>query len=226
MARNALEQLITASVFAREIRTDRQATTFLISYMDSLLARTSEEDATISMLEQITLQYYLTQWRTIALAELEILNTYSVTLKRGYDSLSLLEYAEVLFPPDLGTKVPESLGDIRAAGKCIAFELATAAGFHLHRANESILHKYYDEVSGGKPRLKNRNIGGYLSAMQKNGLGEARLLSTLRDINDLHKNPLVHPEQSLESIDDAIALLDAVHNAAVFMLKVISSPES
>jgi hypothetical protein len=135
--------------------------------------------------------------------------------------MALIDFAEIIFPLDLAIKVPEAIHDIKQAGKCIAFELPTAAGFHLHRANEAILRRYYDQVAEGKPRPKNRNIGGYLAAMTQHGLGDPRLLAALRDLNELHRNPLIHPEQSLDSIDDAIALMNAVHNAAVFMLKAI-----
>jgi hypothetical protein len=155
------------------------------------------------------------------LAELETLNAHFVTQKRGYDSMALIGYAEVIFPADLPSKVPDAVPDIREAGKCIAFELPTAAGFHLHRANEAIMHRYYDVVSGDKPRPKNRNIGGYLAAMTEGKFGDQRLLTALKDLNDLHRNPLIHPDQSLESIDDAIALMNAIHTAAVFMLKSI-----
>jgi hypothetical protein len=155
---------------------------------------------------------------------METLNTYSVTQKRGYDSMALISFAESIFPPELGVKVPEAIPDIREAGKCIAFELPTAAGFHLHRANEAMMHRYYDQVSGGKPRPKNRNIGGYLAAMTENKYGDPRLIATLKDLNDLHRNPLIHPDQSLESIDEAIALMNAIHTATVFMLKAIPTP--
>ena len=223
VAQNAVEGLLNSSVFAREIRTSRTAANALITNIKSL-TDISDPNKDIAGYQASGLQYALSNFKTIALAELETLNAHFVTQKRGYDTMALIDYAEIIFPPDFPIKVPEAVTDIKQAGKCIAFELPTAAGFHLHRANEAVLHRYYDEVSGGRPRPKNRNIGGYLSEMQRHSLGDARLLSTLRDLNDLHRNPLVHPEQSLDTIDDAIALLDAIHNAAVFMLKVIPMP--
>jgi hypothetical protein len=110
------------------------------------------------------------------------------------------------------------------SGKCIAFELPTAAGFHLHRANESILHRYYDAVTGGNPRPTGRNIGDYLAKLREYNVGDARLLTALTDLKDMHRNPLIHPDQTLENIDEAIGLLGSIHNAVVYMLKAIPMP--
>ena len=219
-AQSGLENFLNHSVFSKEIRTSRQAAIDLLQSIKQL-SEASNPERPIEAHEVSSIQYNYNQWKIIALAEMETLNAHFVTQKRGYDSMALISYAEVIFPPDLSVKVPEAIPDIQQAGKCIAFELPTAAGFHLHRANEMILHRYYDAVANGKERPKNRNIGGYLKTMTDNNMGDQRLLSTLRDLNDLHRNPLIHPDQVLESIDDAIALLDAVHNAAVFMLKTI-----
>jgi len=225
IAHSAIDNFINKSVFAAEIRTSRQSATdfsnLLNQYttVDQVNAGHTFDQGQISSLE-----YYLNQFKTILWAELETLNAHFVTQKRGYDSAALISYAEAIFPPDLAVKAPDAIPDIREAGKCIAFELPTAAGFHLHRANEAVLHRYYDHVSGGLARPKNRNIGGYLTALTQSGFGDQRLLATLRDLNELHRNPLIHPDQSLETIDDAIALMNAVHNAVVFMLKAIPSP--
>jgi len=160
-------------------------------------------------------------FKTVLLAELETLNANFVTQKRGYDTATLIEAAENIFPPELPHRVPEAVFDLREAGKCIAFELPTAAGFHLHRANEAILHRYYDAVTDGKPRPTSRNIGDYLAALRQHNAGDPKLLAALKDLKDLHRNPLIHPDQTLESIDEAIALMNGIHNAVVHMLKVI-----
>ena len=113
---------------------------------------------------------------------------------------------------------------VSAATRCVAFNLPTAAGFHLHRLNESVLHRYYDAVTEGAPRPSSRNMGEYLAEMKKRGKGDDKTLSALKDLKDLHRNPLVHPEDSLENIDEALALLGSVHAAVVSMLKAIAMP--
>src|SRR5262249_26090162 len=65
----------------------------------------------------------------------------------------------VAFPTDMGTKVPASIADAQQAMKCIVFELPTAAGFHLHRANESVLRCYWDAVTKGQPPPRRPQYG-------------------------------------------------------------------
>lgn len=40
---------------------------------------------------------------------------------------------------------------------------------------------------------KNRNWGQYINDMEKAGVN-ARLMASLRDVKDLHRNPLIHPD--------------------------------
>jgi hypothetical protein len=152
------------------------------------------------------------------------MNIYLVVKKRGFDTSDLINNGAVLFPPDIVTKVPQALDDLNVATKCIAFELPTAAGFHLHRANESVLHAYYDAVTNHANKPSGRNIADYLKAMKDQNVGDDKVLSALKDLKNLHRNPLIHPEQSLDSTDEAIALLGSIHAAVVFMLKEIPEP--
>jgi hypothetical protein len=126
-----------------------------------------------------------------------------------------------MFPDDLGAKVPAAIGDAREAMKCIVYELPTAAGFHLHRANESVLRKYFDTVSNGATPPDNPNVGIYLKIMEDKKLGDEKVRAALRDLNKLHRNPLIHPELSLENVDEAYALYCGVFAAMQAMLKAI-----
>ena len=44
------------------------------------------------------------------------------------------------------------------------------------------------------------------------------MISALRDIKDLHRNPTIHADQTLESVEDAINLQGAIRAAIGFML--------
>jgi hypothetical protein len=77
-------------------------------------------------------------------------------------------------------------------------------------------------VTGGKARPTNRNMGDYLAALQKLDAGDPKVRSALKDLKDLHRNPLIHPEQFLESVDEAIALMNGIHAVMVHMLREIS----
>jgi hypothetical protein len=124
--------------------------------------------------------------------------------------------AQPAFQPKYGAR---RLPDLEQATRCIAFELFTAAGFHLHRANEAVLRRYWDAVTNGATRPASRNMRDYLNELNKLKAGDAKVKATLKDLKDLHRNPLIHPEQTLENVDDAIALMNGVHTAVPNMLK-------
>lgn len=163
----------------------------------------------------------LQDFETAFSAEMEVGAVFLVTPKRGYNIRDLVDQGEITFPLELTTKVPEAVKDLRAAARCIAFELPTAAAFHLHRVNESVLLKYWNAVTKGAPLPENRNIGQYLTGLKKRKKGSPKVKAALRDLKDLHRNPVLHPEDTLETIDEAIALLNHVHTVVVHMLKAI-----
>ena len=158
-------------------------------------------------------KYQFDQYKIALLAELGSLNAYFVTKKGSHDTYTLLSSGEELFPNDLGTKVPEAVFDIKEAAKCLAFELPTACGFHTFRALESVVRKYYSHVTGGAATPKVRNLGVYINAIRQSGKGDARVLAALKQITDLHRNPLIHPEAVLGN-EEAITILGIARSVA------------
>jgi hypothetical protein len=49
-------------------------------------------------------------------------------------------------------------------------------------------------------------MGDYLNEMNQKKIGDEKVKAALKDLKDLHRNPLIHPEHSLESADEAIVL--------------------
>lgn len=221
VARNAVEGLITNSVY--QLRSSYPAGQKLLQAIKAL---TVDEERTtpINFMEAYEVSSKVSEFEHVLTAELGVTNLYLVQKIRGYDTTDLIQNGHVLFPPELLQKVPEAIPDINQATKCIAWDLPTAAGFHLHRANESVLHRWYDAVSKGAHRPKGRNIGDYLSVMNEKNFGSEKIRSALKDLKDLHRNPLIHPDESLESIDEAIALMGSIHAVVVLMLKDIPTP--
>jgi hypothetical protein len=154
-------------------------------------------------------------------AELSLLHLYIVTQKAGFDTSVLIEAGAHCFPADILFKVPEAVADLQQATKCLAFEVFTAAGFHLHRANEAVLHRYWDAVTSGAPRPNSRNMGDYLNAMGQRKVGDDKVKAAIRNLKDFHRNPLIHPEHSIDTADQAIALMNGVHTVVVQMLAEI-----
>jgi hypothetical protein len=222
IAEGALSAFLQMSVYRP--RTCLQSGTELLEVIRPLREKAEEKSGQaikITPLDAYRLQAAFTKFENIVSAELAIMPVYLIDQKGAYDTDRLVVSGELLFPVELSNKVPDSIEDIRQATKCLAFELPSACGFHLHRASEAILRIYFDSLTNSAPRPKSRNIGDYLNELDKLGVGDKQTKSALRDLKDLHRNPLIHPEHSIESTEAAIALLGSVQAAVTNMLKAI-----
>jgi hypothetical protein len=158
-----------------------------------------------------------------------------VTQKGPFDTQPLLWWGESLFPLELGSKVPEAIFDAKEAGKCLAYQLPSACGFHIFRAVESVLRKYYTHVTAGVAHPKVRALGVYVRALEafnekyeKNNPGkpapaDPKILASLDQMTKLHRNPLIHPEVALTD-EEAIAIIGVARSAVGAMLTVLPVP--
>jgi hypothetical protein len=168
-----------------------------------------------------SLKWWLSSFETNLSSELGLVPSYLVAPKGGYDTDTLIGNGQALFQESLPFKVPEAVADINQATRCIAFEVPTAAGFHIHRANEAVLRRYFNSIRGEVKPPEIESMGTYLAVMRDNKIGDSRVLAALKDIKDLHRNPLAHPDHSLESVEEAIDLLGAIRAVIGYMLKEI-----
>lgn len=187
------------------------------------LTTDADQSRKLDFLDVYSVTNAMDNFEPVLKAELHASDSYFVSKKGGYDTLDLIAQAEVLFPPELPDKVPEAVRDIQECGRCIAFELGTAAGFHILRANEAVLLRYWDAVTAGEARPRNRNLGNYIKKLDELGAGEEKVRATLRQIKDLHRNTLIHPEDVLTT-EEAIDLLGIIRSAISAMLKSIPAP--
>jgi hypothetical protein len=230
IAEGALEPLITRTVF--QLRTSVQAGVTLLSVVREMNAHVLDpahvEDYQnpIGVHFGYRLQNAVSAFEAVLGAELALIPLYVVTPKSGHVLSDLIESGQVCFPDELATKVPAAIPDVQAATKCIAFELSTAAGFHLHRANEAVVRAYFAVVAPNEKAPKSGNLGDYLKVMSEKNLGDAKVIAALGQIKDLHRNPIMHPEQSIDSTDEAVSLMGAVRAAIGEMLKAIPLPSN
>ena len=159
------------------------------------------------------------EFETLLAAELSVADLYAVTKKRGFDTTALAEHGAELFPVDLLPKVPEAALDAAQVGRCLAFELPNAAAFHLYRIQELVMRRYYDVVTRGAKRPEKRNITAYIDAMKNAGFKDQKVFSALAGLANFYRNPLIHPDESLTTIEDAIALFGAINTIVIYMLK-------
>jgi hypothetical protein len=77
-------------------------------------------------------------------AECTALDTYVISQKRGYSTPDLVDRSEVMLPKQTVELLDDTIiGDIRSAGRCLAFDAPTAAGFHVLRAIEAVMARSY-----------------------------------------------------------------------------------
>ena len=224
LAEAALEPFLSRSVF--RLKTSAQPGYALLDAIRALKVRidaTPPEDLSkpLDWADVYPITSALTAFEAVVGAELALMPLYVVMSKAGFDTSVLIEAGARCFPDEVWTKAPDAIPDLSYGTRCIAFELFTAAGFHLHRANEAVLRRYWDAVTKGAPRPSSRNMGDYLTEMNTRRVGDDKVKAALKDLKDLHRNPLIHPEHSLESADEAIALMNGVHTVIVYMLKEI-----
>lgn len=225
-AQGAINALLHQSVY--QVRACRQEGVELLQLITALLAEAPSGGdhwgESIPPMRMWAVIDKVGKFEAVLRAELGITPMYYVTPKNNIDVVGYINSGHLSFPPDLALKVPEAVPDAQQAAKCIAFDLPTAAGFHLHRANESVLRRYFDQVAGAENRPPSRNMGDYLNKMKQLNKGDPKVRAALRDLKDLHRNPLMHPEEHISSADDAISLMGQVRGAMSLMLKELPTP--
>lgn len=127
----------------------------------------------------------------------------------------LAEKIENTFPPKTWERLSkEAKREVEESGKCLSLERYTGSGFHVLRALESVVREYIIGVTGAPP--KKRDLGYYLDTLRDNG-ADPKCISVLDGIRNLHRNPLMHPEDFLNQ-DEAIGLFQISQTALVSLI--------
>ena len=158
----------------------------------------------------IAFQYALSE-------ELRQLPTYTVTEKGNLSRTKLIEGASNGYSQkarDLADNF--ILLEINESGRCLAFGLFTASGFHILRAVEICIKGYIYAVNGELPKL--RNWGKYIEALEK--AGATTDLVDLVKVLKAKRNPLMHPQDTLEQ-EDAIDLFSVSQAVIQFLAKEV-----
>jgi hypothetical protein len=121
-----------------------------------------------------------------------------VTDKGIFATASLIFKAEAHLVDDVREVVsPEALQDLNQAGRCLAFELSTAAGYHTLRATEKVLREYYQLGVPTTEQVAGVRMKTAIDQLGKHG-GEKKTLAVLDQLRSLHRNPIDHPDVFLD----------------------------
>lgn len=196
---------------------------------DDLTAQLSRSNATttFSPWQVATIQRAAREFETVLAAECQVLDTYFVSKKGAFSTADLVDNAHHHIPPSIREQLPElTKGDIDQAGKCIAFDLPTAAAFHLLRGTEAVLREYYDRIVPGpkKAAPKMRNWGVYIKLLKEHG-ADTRITSLLDHLRDSYRNPVLHPEENYTD-ERAQVLFGVCISAIVMMTEAVAALDS
>jgi len=91
------------------------------------------------------------------------------------------------------------------AARCLALECFTACGFHALRSVECMVRDYLLKANEALP--KKRDWGQYVTELKGCGAAE-RVSAIIEDLRRHDRNPLMHPDASFTSADEAIDVLN------------------
>ncbi|UTP39809.1 hypothetical protein M9M90_01140 [Phenylobacterium sp. LH3H17] len=222
----AVKQLFTDATIKGCFRSSLSHGYQVYNFVEAITQRKWEDP--FSNWDKAQLINLMNSFEIVLTSELAVTDSYIVVEKPPYSTISLIAAGEDLFPADIKGKVPDAVDDMREAGKCLAFELSTACGFHTLRAVEAVLRRYWEVVTGNLPKPKQRNIGVYLHALKSAGCGDAKVIAALQQLKDLHRNVIFHPEETL-TVEQAISLVGlsrSVVGAMLAELPVVVLPQS
>lgn len=229
MAEQAIEKFLLESHNV-VLKLSKQSAEKLRDQCASIGTDSQDFEKPISRGDLVALNHALTEFDAIFSNETQGLDVFSIQQKQAYSMTTLIESGEEVLPESIRFWLDEfTINEIREATKCIAFDLPTAAGFHMLRGLESTLRDYYDFLSGNaeRPRTKHGKdvpMGDYINEVEKLGAHE-KVISVLRQIKTLHRDPHMHPE-ALYDMDGAIMLLGIVTSGIWVMFKEYTDDQS
>jgi hypothetical protein len=193
------------------------------------LTNNLSRDEPVNYFEAIAITNSLHLFETVLAAEFALKDTFVVSKKSIYSTTDLIERAEEMFSSAVRDLMPDIVRDIHDAGKCMAFELPTAAAFHLYRATEAAAKHYITRVRGTPPTEKEKRfgLGGYAKIMIGLKVDE-RISNSVSQLTKLHRNPAIHPDHHI-STDEVISILGIVQSViqvmALDMNRLDNAPE-
>lgn len=168
--------------------------------------------------EDLGLEKTVNQWETheakkqleafchVFAAECRQGESYYVEQIAIYHTPSLVREAAQRFNADIRSYIPpDALIEFNEAGKCLAFGLHTATGFHALRAMEIVMLDYYSVVSGKVKAFKSwgeciKALNELKAKSEKNSFPSPKAIAMLDRIRELDRNPLMHPQDTLNEI--------------------------
>ncbi len=166
----------------------------------------------------------LSRFEHVLQAETRRAPTYLAAKIGIYETEDLVERGDQSFPNECQPKInKDAIAEYQSAGRALAFNLPTAAGFHVARAVEIVMKDYHKHFvsTGKKPKNMGEIISNLEKQLEKKGARkkpDAKTIRCLDQIRDLDRNRLMHPEDTL-SPDDSLVFFNNGISAIVSMVR-------
>jgi hypothetical protein len=145
----------------------------------------------------------ITAFRTVFLAECRDIEVYSVSQISIYKTSHLVSAASTRIASELRPRVPpEALAEFDEAGKCLAFDLPTACGFHALRGLELMMGRYlrtFDTKANPKSWFDYIKAFETLKGAAEGNKPSAKVVAMIDRMRELDRNPLMHPRDKLDT---------------------------
>lgn len=186
------------SLFSRleelDLRVTSRAADPLRQFQEELLGTAA--DSKLTSTQATKLSTTIRDLRKTMEAELKGISAYTLSPKRLDTEKLTTDVASLFAPGVFASLTAVAQHDLSEAGKCIAFERSTAAAFHLMRATEEVLRRYYCHYVR-RDRVAPMLWHPMLSALQQHRRAKSNdaLHRNLDNIRMSFRNPTQHPEK-------------------------------
>jgi len=164
----------------------------------------SPPDGEKSEYELSSLLSIISRFRTVLIADLRVAAAFAVMRSGIFDVNLLVNSAHEALGDDARKNLDVSvLHEIDACGKCLAFNLPTASGFHAMRAVERAIRAYLGKFFSSDEIRKMNNWGQYIAGLERANSADSKTkpsqeaIALIRQIKDIYRNPVIHPERVL-----------------------------
>jgi hypothetical protein len=212
----------------------KHAASELVALLAPLMEVHKNAPALIDRLTQAKIYTLITAFHNVARSGAQDTYAFLVLGVGAYSATALLEDA-IRHLSELAQKTigKEEKQDFILAGACLACAFPTASGFHSMRALEAEARRYHKTVTGAVKEvdwtldsLINGNSGrgqfGLRDQWKKEGSRDNSelllIMSLLSSINQIYRNPIMHPEMALNP-DQAKRVFDTAALAITSMVE-------
>jgi hypothetical protein len=166
--------------------------------IEDVLEKTASQDK-LEPYQLSSVKDAISNFETILKNDMPEMATFAVAQIGMYRTEDLIKRSFLQVEEELRSfLLPLAKEDITEAGKCLAFRVPTAAGFHISRAIETGMNQYYEALSGEPFNLKDatKNWAVKTEALKSAG-ADKKITEFLVHLRVAYRNPITHPDAIL-----------------------------